>query len=106
MKIARVPKGLQADGKKFWKKVLNEYELPDTHDLERLAMACKCLDALSEIEERVKVDGRFTVNRYKTPIEHPGCKMIRDNRMLFIKIIREIGLDLTTAADARPPRQY
>jgi P27 family predicted phage terminase small subunit len=106
MKLIRVPRGLKAAGKKFWKKVLSEYELQDSHDLERLAMACKCLDDLVEIEERVETDGRFVKNRYGTPVEHPGCKMIRDNRMLFIKIIRETGLDLTTVTDARPPRQY
>lgn len=106
MKITTPPKELKTAGKNFWKKVLSEYELSDSHDLERLSMACKCLDDLVEIEARVETDGRFVVNRYGTPVEHPGCKMIRDNRMLFIKIIRETGLDLNTATDARPPRQY
>lgn len=104
MKIPQVPKGLKAAGKRFWKKVLSEYELIDAHDRERLAMAAKCLDDLSEIEARVESDGRFVTNRYGTPVEHPGCKMLRDNRMLFVKIIREIGLDLAT--ESRPPRQY
>lgn len=79
MKIPQAPKDLKAVGKRFWRKVLSEYELTDAHDRERLAMAAKCLDDLSEIEARVESDGRFVLNRYGTPVEHPGCKMIRDN---------------------------
>ncbi len=52
-------------------------------------MACKCLDDLSEAEERVKVDGMFTVNRYSAAVEHPAFKTIKDLRLLFVKIIRE-----------------
>lgn len=105
MKIAKIPKGLKVAGRKFWKKVLNEYELPDTHDLTRLEMAAKCLDELADAENRIKADGRFTVNRYGATVEHPGCKMVRDSRILFIKIIRELNLDIP-APVARPPRNY
>jgi phage terminase small subunit len=105
MKIAKIPKGLKVAGRKFWKKVLNEYELADSHDLERLSMACKCLDTLADAEKRVDTDGLFSVNRYGATVEHPGVKMIRDNRMLFVKIIRELNLDIP-APVARPPRNY
>ena len=106
MKIAKVPSGLNVSGRKFWKKVLLEYELSESHDLERLAMAAKCLDDLDDAEGRIKADGRFTVNRYGATVEHPGCKMVRDSRMLFIKIIRELALDIQIPSDSRPPRQY
>ena len=106
MKILRVPNGLKNPGKRFWKKVLLEYTLENTHDFERLGMACKCLDDLSDIEAQIEDDGRFIKNRYGTIVEHPGCKSIRDGRMLFIKIIRELGFDLTTGPESRPPRKY
>ena len=97
---------LGKEGKEFWEKATAENELTEAHDFERLAMACKTLDDLSEIEKRVKSDGMFTVNRYGSTVEHPGCKMIRDLRMLFLKTIRELGLDLIDVGDSRPPRQY
>ena len=100
------PDSLEETGAKFWEKVLSEYDLIDTHDLERLSMASKCLDDLATIEARIKTDGMFTTNRYGATVEHPGVKMIRDTRMLFIKIIRELGLDIVTPGDSRPPRQY
>ena len=59
MKIPKPPKELNATGRKFWRRVLSEYDLQDSHDLERLSMAAKCLDDLSEAEERVKTDGRL-----------------------------------------------
>lgn len=105
MKIQKAPKGINSKGRKFWRKVLSEYELADAHDLERLAMACKCLDTLADAEERVKLDGLFSINRYGSTVEHPGIKMIRDNRMLFVKIIRELNLDIP-APEPRPPRSY
>ena len=54
MKTIRPPKGLKPAGKKFWKKVLSEYEFEETHDFERLAMAAKCLDDVAEVEETLK----------------------------------------------------
>lgn len=106
MKIAKSPSGLKVNGRKFWKKVLSEYDLTDSHDLERLSMAAKCLDDLCEAEKRVKEDGMFTRNRYGSVVEHVGLKMIRDTRLLFLKTIRELSLDISTGPEARPPRQY
>ena len=105
MKIPKAPNGLNSPGKRFWKKVLSEYDLQESHDLERLAMACKCLDDLAEAEKRVKSDGMFVTNRYGNLVEHPGIKLVKDSRTLFIKIIREMCLDLTTG-ESRPPRRY
>jgi phage terminase small subunit len=106
MKFLKAPSGLKATGRRFWKNVLSEYELSETHDLERLCMAAKCLDDLAMAEKRVKDDGMFTKNRYGNVVEHPGLKMIRDMRLLFIKIVRELALDIIDPSDSRPPRQY
>lgn len=102
----KAPKELRTPaGRNFWKKVLKEYELTETHDLERLSMAAKCLDDISEAEERVRKDGMFVKNRYGSTIEHPGMKTIKDCRLLFVKIIRELALDIS-APESRPPRKY
>jgi len=69
-------------------------------------MACKCLDDLSEAEQRVRLDGMFQVNRYGNTTEHVGLKVIRDTRLLFVKIIRELGLDLDNRPETRPPKLY
>ena len=106
MKIPRAPTGLKAPGKKFWKKVLSEYEMEESHDLQRLFLACGCLDEISECEGVVAKEGRFIEDRFKQQKENPASRSIRDNKVLFCRIIRELGLDLAIPGDSRPRRQY
>lgn len=105
MKIPRVPAGLNEPGKRFWKKVLSEYQLEEAHDLERLSQACGCLDEISESEKVVEEAGRFILDRFKQVKEHPASKAIRDNKVLFCRILRELALDIVVP-DSRIPRQY
>ena len=106
MKKAEIPPNLGKEGSAFWLNVLAENEIEDSHDLQRLAMACKCLDDLAIAEGRVIIEGMFIQNRYGNITEHPAVKTVRDTRLLFVKIIREMGLDLVDVKDTRPPRQY
>lgn len=96
MKIPKIPAGLQAQGKRFWRKVLSEYSFCDAHDLERLKQCCQVLDEIQEAEEIVKDEGRFIKDRFEQKKEHPASKAIRENRVLFCRILRELGIDLTT----------
>jgi phage terminase small subunit len=100
------PKGLSKAGKRFWRQALKEFELPWTHDLARLKMACRCLDEIEADETVLKTEGRFIEDRFHQKREHPAAKSIRDNKTLFCRIIRELGLDLTTPEGSRPRRQY
>jgi len=100
------PKNLGKTGRAFWKKVMSEYVLTEAHDLERLRQACKCLDDIAQAEERVKKDGPFHTDRYGGLKEHPGARVIRENRALFLRFIRELRLDLTTGPESRPPSNY
>ena len=106
MAIKRAPAGLKAAGKGFWKKSMSEFVLKDAHDLERLKQACGCLDDIADAEEIVKADGLFIRDRFEQTREHPGLKTVRDNKTLFCRIIREMGLDLNVAEDPRLPRSY
>lgn len=104
--MIKTPSDLEKSGRQFWKKVTSEYVLTEAHDLERLKMACRCLDEIAEAEQEVKINGMFVTNRYGNRVEHPAVKSMRDNRTLFCRIIRELGLDLETGPESRPPRQY
>jgi phage terminase small subunit len=88
------------------KKVMGEYVLEEAHDLERLAMAASCLDDISEAEKQVKLDGVFVRDRYGQVKENPASKVIRENRVIFCRIIRELGLDIETSPESRLPRKY
>jgi phage terminase small subunit len=102
----KIPKSLKKCGRDFFKKVLTEFDdLQDIHDLERLKMAGKCLDDIAEAEKQIKKDGRYVFDRYNQTKEHCAQKTIRENRIIFCRIIRELGLDLEVP-EPRPPRQY
>ena len=106
MTIKRAPTGLKASGKRFWRKVMAEFVLKDTHDLERLKLACSCLDEIAAAESIVADEGLFIKDRFEQTREHPGIKTIHDNKVLFLRAVRELGLDLNVPEDSRPPRQY
>jgi len=100
------PDELKAAGRAFWLKATEENDLDSAHDKERLLMAAKTLDEIAAVERQVQADGMFVKNRYGATIEHVGMKSIRDLRTLFVRIVREMGLDLEAPADSRPPRRY
>lgn len=106
MKKIRYPKNLKTPGRKFYKTVRSEFEFEDHHDIERLAQAAFCLDEISEAQKIVESEGRFIKNRFGELKDNPGLKVIRDFRTLFIRIVRELGLDLQSTETSRPPRQY
>jgi P27 family predicted phage terminase small subunit len=106
MTTNRAPNGLKTAGKGFWHKVLEEFVLTDAHDLERLKQSCSCLDEISDAEAVVRKEGMFVKDRFQQTREHPALKTTRDNKTLFCRIIRELGLDLNVPDTSRPPRQY
>jgi len=79
--------------------------LTDAHALKELELGCGCLDQIAEGEQVLKTDGLFILNRYKVKIENPAGESVRKNKVIFCRIIRELGLDLEGTED-RPRRQY
>lgn len=106
MKIKKSPPGLKKSGKKFWREVMAEFDIEKSYDLSRVRMACTCLDDIDESEKSIKSDGLFLKDRFQQIRENPASKTIRDNKLLFVKIIRELGFDIDTPGDSRQPRRY
>lgn len=104
--MKRAPTYLGENGRKFWNKTLKDFDLVDAHDLQRLEHGCHCLDRITEARAEIEKEGAYFVDRFGQPKEHPSQKVERDNKILFCRIIRELGLDLETPPDPRPPRQY
>ncbi len=104
--MMKPPSRLKATGRKFWKRANKETVYEESHDTERLEIGCKCLDDIREAEDQVKLDGMFIKDRYGCIREHPAIKVIRDNRIIFLRVIRELGLDIETPGETRIPRRY
>ena len=102
----KIPKHLQTEGRKFWKKVLDDFDLQDNHHLKLLEQACHCLDRQQQAREVIEAEGIFIHDRFLQRREHPAAKTERDNKIIFARLIRELGLDLHDPAEPRPKRLY
>lgn len=102
----KYPKNLKSVGRKFYRKVQLEYVFDETHDIERLVQAAACLDEIAYAEQILEREGRFFKTKSGIIREHPALKAIRDFRTLFVRIVRELGLDLQNVDPPRPPTKY
>jgi hypothetical protein len=84
---------LGPDGLWFLQKALAEREIVEAHDLERVKIAARCLDEIRADERRVELEGRYTRARFNRLIPHAAIKVIQENRAIFLRVVREMGLD-------------
>jgi P27 family predicted phage terminase small subunit len=103
--IPRSPTTLKASGRKFWAKVHGNFEMENEHSLKLLEQAAQCLDRLDEVAMIITKEGLCTLDRFGQQRAHPAILIERDQKALFVRIIRELGLDIP-APDTRPPRRY
>ena len=101
----KLPRELKARGRKFWRQVTNDYDLVEYHHFELLKQACFCLDRVDLARKTIEREGPFILDRFNQCREHPGLKLEKDNRILFARLVRELGLDIVTT-ESRPPAQY
>lgn len=102
-RIKITPSHLKKGGRKFWKKVLNDFEIEDGHHLMLLENACQCLDRIDEAQAEIEKEGAYFTDRFGQPKEHPAHKTERDNKILFARLVRELNLDIEPPRESRPP---
>ena len=93
IKKPKAPQGL-GPSKKLWQEITDSYEPFDAHQLELLKLACLTLDRVTEARAVLKKEGAYIVDRYGQPREHPAAVTERQNKILFMRLSRELGLDL------------
>jgi hypothetical protein len=106
MSNPKAPTGLRGPGRRFWKAATRERVFSESHDLARLLIGARTLDEIAADEATLATEGRFTVDRWGRRVAHPALKSLQENRALFLRVIRELALDLVAPEDSRPPRQY
>ena len=103
--MRRAPKHLKEDGKSFWNKTQSEFEFNDEHEFRKLADAAMTRDTIASCFEKIEAEGLTYVDRWGQPRPHAAVKLMHDAQALFLRIIRELALDLSDD-QLRPPRQY
>lgn len=101
-KSPKPPAHLRAASKRWWSAIASEYELEAQH-LALLDQAAKCLDRIDAARAILDRDGVVVQDRFGCARQHPGVNIELQNKTIFARLVREIGLD-ATAAESRPPR--
>ena len=104
--MKRAPQDLGPEGRKFWKKTLSEYEISAAHDFSKLADAARCRDTIERCVKILEKDGPIFTDKNGLPRRHPAQKVLLECQAMFLRACREIGLDLISDENQRPPRQY
>jgi len=96
------PEHLRADTSAWFTSIIKEYEL-DLHHVRLLTKACEAWDRSEQPCEAIAKHGLTYTDRFDSPRARPECAIERDSRLAFARLVRELGLDVASARDTRPP---
>lgn len=105
MTNSQIPSDLSKNSKEWYQEIINEYEL-EAHHLKILLAAAEALDRIEEARKVIKQEGSYYRDRFDQPKAHPALDVERNNKILFARLVRELGLDLGNSDNSRPPSLY
>lgn len=89
----------------FFNKICNDFTLED-HNKKILILACETLDKIEEAQRRLKKEGSYYISRFGEPRSHPALKEVKDNKALFLKLIKQLELDFEESNGVGRPPEY
>ena len=98
----RPPAHLTRQAKRWWRSVLDAYDL-EPHHLAILTAAAEALDRKEEARRVIVDDGIVVRLADGSSIPHPAVQVEDLAAMRFAHLIREIGLDATSSSGVRLP---
>jgi phage terminase small subunit len=105
-KPIKMPPGLGAS-KRLWREITEQYVEWEPHHLKLLELICTTWDRISEARHVLQEQGLYLTDRYGVLKEHPSCITERQNKSLFMRLTRELGLDISPPTEqGRGKRRY
>ena len=102
---ARPPGYLAPATRRWWKSVVESWELED-HHVRLLTLAAASWDRAEQARELLAVHGlTFMDEKLKRPTARPEVAIERDSRIAFARFLRELDLDVEPPKEIskRPP---
>ncbi len=99
----KAPKHLKCATRRWLEQLDLAYELED-HHWRLLILAGECWDRVAQAREVLDRVGVTYLDRFGAPRPRPEVAVERDNRIVFARLVREVGLDATAPPDPRIPR--
>jgi phage terminase small subunit len=94
---------LSARSREWVEAVRAEYVLEPHYD-RLLVLAAETFDQAERARERLAKDGEYITDRFGQLRQHPAVPVLRDCRIAFARLVRELNLDSDGPAESRPPR--
>ncbi|BDG59632.1 phage terminase small subunit P27 family [Caldinitratiruptor microaerophilus] len=102
---AKAPAHLSAEAKKWWNRVVKEFEVDDTAGLMVLQQALEAFDRMRQAQEILAAEGLVIRNEATGMVRaHPAAKIEHDARMALLRYWKALGLDIEPPGPVgRPP---
>ena len=97
------PEHLSPAVQTWWREVLKAFA-PEPHHLRLLQLAGEAWDRVQAARESLEANGLVSIDRFDQPKPRPEAAIARDNSVLFARLLREMGLDITPKDESRLPR--
>jgi phage terminase small subunit len=96
------PRTLKAKGKALWGMVVADFEL-EGYQLETLRLACEALDRIEQARVAIQQYGLVIEGRFG-PKSNPACEIEKNNKTIYARLMRELGLDAIADSEAARPK--
>ena len=89
----KAPTHLSAKAKRWWRSIAEEYLLAQWQ-YELLSQAAQTLDRIEELRKDIRKHGMTYHDRFGQPGLRPEMRSERDNKALFARLLRDMGLPI------------
>jgi P27 family predicted phage terminase small subunit len=97
--VAKPPKGLSSEARKFWKSIVDEYDINDPAGLRLLQRACEALGRLRNAQTFLKKDGEVISDKKGSVKAHPAVKIEEGAHKQMLDALKMLNLDLEPLRD-------
>lgn len=101
MATHKPPPHLSKETAAWWKEVLAEFDF-EGHHIKLLQKACESWDRSEMARKAILQFGLTYEDRFGSPHARPEIAIERDSRIAFARLVREIGMDVSTPIESRP----
>ena len=99
----KFPAHLSSPSREWCEEIRAEFDL-EAHSERLLVLAAGAWDQAEEARARLAKDGTYVEDRFGALKAHPGVAVLRDARLSFARLVRELGIEPDHSQPNRPPK--
>jgi P27 family predicted phage terminase small subunit len=88
------PNDLSDEAKRWWKLIIEDFEVDDQPGLLLLGTALESFDRMRQAQAAIKKDGVCIEDRFGKPRQHPATLVERDAKNMMLRALKQMNLDI------------